>query len=74
LNASSFNGKTVLDLGTGSGILSMFMAKAQAVKVLAVDEADILYNAMDNFRYDISFINSISFITNIYSNKYFILY
>ncbi|XP_025423173.1 protein arginine N-methyltransferase 1-like [Sipha flava] len=50
LNASSFNGKTVLDLGTGSGILSMFMAKAQAVKVLAVDEADILYNAMDNFR------------------------
>lgn len=50
-NAPSFNGKTVLDLGTGSGILSMFMAKAQAVKVLAVDEADILYNAMDNFRY-----------------------
>jgi len=27
------------------------MAKAQAVKVFAVDEADILYNAMDNFRY-----------------------
>jgi len=51
LNTPSFNGKTVLDLGTGSGILSMFMAKAQAVKVFAVDEADILYNAMDNFRY-----------------------
>lgn len=40
----------MLDLGTGSGILSMFMAKAQAVQVFAVDEADILYNAIDNFR------------------------
>lgn len=40
----------MLDLGTGSGILSMFMAKAQAAKVFAVDEADILYNAIDNFR------------------------
>ncbi|CAI6351432.1 unnamed protein product [Macrosiphum euphorbiae] len=49
-NTPSFNGKTVLDLGTGSGILSMFMAKAQAAKVFAVDEADILYNATDNFR------------------------
>jgi len=46
----------VLDLGTGSGILSMFMAKAQAGKIFAVDEADILYNAIDNFRYK-SFIN-----------------
>lgn len=43
-----------MDLGTGSGILSMFMAKTQASKIFAVDEADILYNAMDNFRYTIS--------------------
>jgi len=28
------------------------MAKAQAAKVFAVDEADILYNATDNFRYE----------------------
>ncbi|XP_050428105.1 protein arginine N-methyltransferase 3-like [Adelges cooleyi] len=50
LNAPKFAGKTVLDLGTGSGILSMFMAKARAAKVFAVDEADIMYNAIDNFR------------------------
>ncbi|VVC26565.1 Zinc finger C2H2-type,Protein arginine N-methyltransferase,S-adenosyl-L-methionine-dependent [Cinara cedri] len=50
MNAHSYNGKTVLDLGTGSGILSMFMAKAQAAKVFAVDEADVLYNAVDNFK------------------------
>lgn len=56
LNAFTFNGKTILDLGTGSGILSMFMAKAQASQVFAVDEADILYNAIDNFRYKSSLI------------------
>ncbi|XP_050536017.1 protein arginine N-methyltransferase 3-like isoform X2 [Daktulosphaira vitifoliae] len=50
LNTSTYEGKTVLDLGTGSGILSMFMAKARASKVFAVDEADIMYNAIDNFR------------------------
>jgi len=29
------------------------MAKAQAAKVFAVDGADILYNATDNFRYEL---------------------
>lgn len=55
LNAPSFNGKTVLDLGAGSGILSMFMAQVKSAKVFAVDEADILYNAIDNFRYTFFF-------------------
>lgn len=68
LNVPSFKGKVVLDLGTGSGILSMFMAKVQALKVFAVDEADILYNALDNFRYK-SF-NIIKVINDQYFNLY----
>eukprot|EP00057_Strongylocentrotus_purpuratus_P029871 XP_780077.3 PREDICTED: protein arginine N-methyltransferase 3 [Strongylocentrotus purpuratus] len=40
----------VLDVGCGTGILSMFAAKAGARKVIAVDQSDIVYQAMDIVR------------------------
>ncbi|CAK9298485.1 unnamed protein product [Gordionus sp. m RMFG-2023] len=42
-----FQDKIVLDIGCGSGILSLFAAQANAHKVIAVDQSDIIYEAMD---------------------------
>ena len=46
-NAHLFKGKTVLDVGCGSGILSLFCAKAGAKMVYAVDQSDIIYKAIE---------------------------
>uniref|UniRef100_F6PVW7 Protein arginine N-methyltransferase 3 n=1 Tax=Xenopus tropicalis TaxID=8364 RepID=F6PVW7_XENTR len=49
-NPHIFKDKTVLDVGCGTGILSMFAAKAGAKKVIGVDQSDIIYQAMDIVR------------------------
>ncbi|KAJ3304363.1 Protein arginine N-methyltransferase 3 [Kappamyces sp. JEL0829] len=49
-NKSYFKNKVVLDVGCGTGILSMFAAKAGAAKVFSVDNSDIVYKAMEIVR------------------------
>lgn len=49
-NTDVFKDKVVLDVGCGTGILSMFAAKAGAKKVIAVDQSEIIYHAIDIVR------------------------
>lgn len=46
----SFKDKLVLDVGCGTGILSMFAAKAGAKKVFGIDQSEVVYKAMDIIR------------------------
>ena len=39
--------QVVLDVGCGTGILSMFAARAGAKKVIGVDQSNVIYKAMD---------------------------
>ncbi|XP_064423289.1 protein arginine N-methyltransferase 3 isoform X1 [Latimeria chalumnae] len=50
LNPHIFKDKIVLDVGCGTGILSMFAAKAGARRIIGVDQSEIIYQAMDIVR------------------------
>ncbi|XP_068744744.1 protein arginine N-methyltransferase 3-like isoform X2 [Montipora capricornis] len=49
-NPGIFKDKVVLDIGCGTGILSMFAAKAGAKQVIGIDQSDIIFQAMDIIR------------------------
>lgn len=50
-NKECFKDKVVLDIGCGTGILSMFAATCGAKLVIGVDQSDIIYQAMDIVRF-----------------------
>lgn len=49
-NYDYFKDKIVLDVGCGTGILSMFCAKAGAKSVIGVDQSEVVYKAMGIIR------------------------
>ncbi|KAK2587422.1 hypothetical protein KPH14_003135 [Odynerus spinipes] len=49
-NSIRFNDCVMLDVGCGTGILSMFAAKSGCRKVISVDQSDVIYHAMDIVR------------------------
>lgn len=46
-NSSILTDKIVMDLGSGTSILSMFAAQAGAKKIYSIDQSEIIYKAME---------------------------
>lgn len=46
-NPNDFKGKIVLDIGCGTGILSIFAARSGAKHVYAIENAEIAYFAQE---------------------------
>lgn len=67
-NSNRFYNCVMLDVGCGTGILSMFAAKSGCRKVISVDQSDVIYHAMDIIRYLLYFCTSNC--TFIYSQLY----
>jgi type I protein arginine methyltransferase len=63
-NAHLFRGKVVMDVGCGSGILSMFAARAGAKEVIAIDASAVASRAKENIR-----INRLDGIINVYHGR-----
>ncbi len=49
-NKDMMRDKVVLDIGCGTGILSMFAASAGARQVIGVEMSEVAYQAMDIIR------------------------
>lgn len=63
-NKHLFRGKTVLDVGCGTGILSMFAAKAGAAKVIGIECSDIVEYAKEIIK-----TNNLSDVVTIIKGK-----
>jgi protein arginine N-methyltransferase 3 len=63
-NAHLIRGKTVMDVGCGSGILSLFAARAGAKEVIAIDASDVANRAKENIR-----VNGMDGIITVYKGK-----
>ena len=60
----SIRGKTIMDVGCGSGILSLFAARAGAKKVVAIDASDVASRARENIR-----ANGLDSVITVYKGK-----
>lgn len=63
-NAHLIRGKTIMDVGCGSGILSLFAARAGAKKVVAIDASDVASRAKENIR-----ANGLDSVITVYKGK-----
>jgi len=63
-NAHLIRGKIVMDVGCGSGILSLFAARAGAKEVIAIDASDVANRAKENIR-----VNGMGGIITVYKGK-----